>query len=354
MNVNDSFVTLVAWRVMDGQEVAQGDSICTIETTKAAVDIESPCGGYVFRLLEENAKAKVGETIGWILDESDLGKVEKLRADAQKKSQGGDGPTISHRAKAAMERHGLTELDFASYATVRESDVEAMAKNREYEKAGEDTRISSLDVPDNSLLIYGTGSQGVTVLDALHEGKCFSVIGFVDYAPQSKMLVGLPVFHAKNLPELARKGATRVHVCLPDYEQDTKVAAELKTLGFSLETVAHPSASIAPTARYGAGCFFGALTILGPEAKLGERVRVLNGASIAHHCTVGDGTRVADGARLAGNVIVGKDCLIGLNATVNLRITIGDRVTVVSGANVYEHIQSDQVVRRDGRAHAKV
>ena len=57
---------------------------------------------------------------------------------------------------------------------------------------------------------------------------------------------------------------------------------------------------------------------------------------------------MSDGARIAGHVTIGERSLIGLNATVNLRLSIGRGVVVVSGANVFDSVPDDHVVRADG------
>jgi len=315
------------------------------------VDVEAAHAGYVFRFAEDGSRLPVGATLGWVLPANDPAHAETLRAEARQSAAVTGGPTISAKARAAMTRSGLSEADFVGFAVVREADVEAKAQELANAHADDDPRIAGLERAANALLIYGTGSQGVTVLDAIEAGAPFSVVGFLDYAPRTETLAGFPVFHTRHLAALAAKGFNAIHICLPDHAQDTRIAAALLADGFELVSVAHPTASIAPTARFGASCFFGAQTILGPEAVLGDRVRLLNGSSVAHHCKVGDGTRITDGARLAGTVSTGRDCLFGLNATVNLRLNIGDRVTVVSGAHVYEHVPNDHVVRLDGKAY---
>ncbi|MCX6361997.1 MAG: lipoyl domain-containing protein, partial [Armatimonadetes bacterium] len=45
--VNDDSVRLVALHVEDGAAVAEGQPICEIETSKAAVEIEAPQAGFV-------------------------------------------------------------------------------------------------------------------------------------------------------------------------------------------------------------------------------------------------------------------------------------------------------------------
>ena len=347
INVNDSEVRVVAWLKADGERVAVGEPLCEVETTKAVSEVEAAAEGHVFHLRGPGETAKVNALLGWILPADDPAEAERLREAARQ--QATSDVTVSAKARAAMDANGLTLADFEGLAVIREQDVLTRLQTLKAEEE-DDPRVESLAVDPDAILIYGTGSQGVTVLDALASAG-LKAAAFIDYAPRQAELSGLPVLHARHLPRLLERGLRRLHICLPDHRQDTEIAAQIRAEGFELVTVAHPTASVSPFAVIGEGCFFGAQTIVGPEASLGDRVRVLNAASVAHHCRIGSGSRVSDGARLAGTVTLGTDCLIGLNATVNLKLSLGDRVTVVSGASVYENVPSDHVVRADGKAH---
>jgi len=55
------------WLVAEGAEVAAGDELVTITTTKMAVDIEAPVSGRLIRIaIPEGELAKVGATLGEI------------------------------------------------------------------------------------------------------------------------------------------------------------------------------------------------------------------------------------------------------------------------------------------------
>jgi len=55
------------WLVAEGAEVAAGDELVTITTTKMAIDIEAPVSGRLIRIaIPEGELAKVGATLGEI------------------------------------------------------------------------------------------------------------------------------------------------------------------------------------------------------------------------------------------------------------------------------------------------
>jgi len=58
---------LAEWLVPDGQDVQVGDPIYTLETEKAAQEIESPAAGRLVHKLPAGATYDVGVEIGEIL-----------------------------------------------------------------------------------------------------------------------------------------------------------------------------------------------------------------------------------------------------------------------------------------------
>ena len=53
LNANEPEARLVGVHVPDGQPVQKGDLLFTIETTKAASDIESPASGFLRRIASQ-------------------------------------------------------------------------------------------------------------------------------------------------------------------------------------------------------------------------------------------------------------------------------------------------------------
>lgn len=63
--INEAEVT--EWLVPEGAEVAAGDVVVTITTTKMAIDIEAPVAGRLTRIsIPEGELAEVGATLGEI------------------------------------------------------------------------------------------------------------------------------------------------------------------------------------------------------------------------------------------------------------------------------------------------
>ena len=59
--------TLIDWLVTDGDTVAIGDIIYTLETEKTTIEIECPFAGTITRIGEAGTTYKVGEPVAEIV-----------------------------------------------------------------------------------------------------------------------------------------------------------------------------------------------------------------------------------------------------------------------------------------------
>jgi pyruvate/2-oxoglutarate dehydrogenase complex dihydrolipoamide acyltransferase (E2) component len=70
LNPNEPEALLAALHVIEGQQVAAGDLLATIETTKSAADLQAEQAGYVAGLrLEAGQTARAGEILCYIAED---------------------------------------------------------------------------------------------------------------------------------------------------------------------------------------------------------------------------------------------------------------------------------------------
>lgn len=94
-NANDTTATLVRWLVASGSHVERGEPIAIFETTKTAVEVESPAEGWPENVERESPSA-----------------VERV---------------ITAKARRLMEKHGVTEGALPDdLRLVREQDIAAL------------------------------------------------------------------------------------------------------------------------------------------------------------------------------------------------------------------------------------
>src|SRR5512136_2241980 len=71
LNANEPEARLVDVHIKDAQAVQKGDLLFTIETTKAASDVEAPESGFVRVVVDEGATLAVGDVLAYITATAD-------------------------------------------------------------------------------------------------------------------------------------------------------------------------------------------------------------------------------------------------------------------------------------------
>ena len=66
MSLSD--VTMVEWKVKEGEKVEKGTAVLVIETEKTEWNVEAGASGFLHILVQEGAKAKIGQVVGLIAE----------------------------------------------------------------------------------------------------------------------------------------------------------------------------------------------------------------------------------------------------------------------------------------------
>ncbi|HEY3800380.1 MAG TPA: NeuD/PglB/VioB family sugar acetyltransferase [Caulobacteraceae bacterium] len=123
-----------------------------------------------------------------------------------------------------------------------------------------------------------------------------------------------------------------------------QVCLAVLAAGGALPRLAHPAASISPSASLGVGVIVSAGAVVQQDARIG-RFTVLNTAcSIDHDNNVGESCSIAPGVHTAGGVTIGDNCFIGLGALIINRLTVGRGATVGAGAVVVRDVPEGATV----------
>jgi sugar O-acyltransferase (sialic acid O-acetyltransferase NeuD family) len=109
--------------------------------------------------------------------------------------------------------------------------------------------------------------------------------------------------------------------------------------GFTVaDALVHPAATIASSARVGAGSFVNAGCVIGALSMIGENVVFNRSSSAGHHTVLADFVSVGPGVTLAGNVRVGEGSVIGAGSTILPDLRIGAGAIIAAGAVVRHHV----------------
>ena len=208
-------------------------------------------------------------------------------------------------------------------------------------------------------VIAGAGGHARSVLDAARSAGGLEPVAATDPRAGERELDGVPVVGGdERLAELRASGVEAALLGVGgtgDNGPRARLLALLEELGFVLPPVVHASASVAPTARLGAGTVVLARAVVGPGAEIGRGAIVNSGAIVEHDCVLADHVHVASGAVLGGAVQLQEGAHVGLGATVLPGLRIGAAAIAGAGAVVVRDLAAGVVAvgvpavpRRDG------
>jgi pyruvate/2-oxoglutarate dehydrogenase complex dihydrolipoamide acyltransferase (E2) component len=130
LNPNDEHAVLVRWHISSGTRVQAKQVLATVETTKAAYDVEAPLAGYAFFEHAPNSIVAVGAPIAWISERNEppisRGAVESSRVSDSEPAEA----RFSRKALKIMRMHGLIAADFPGSGRIDAEQVEKLAAQR--------------------------------------------------------------------------------------------------------------------------------------------------------------------------------------------------------------------------------
>ena len=109
--------TIGQWHKADGETVAQGDLLATIETDKVSSELEAEIGGIIRIMVPEGEEVAIGTVIAEIGEEVEMNSADSpvvLKVAGEGKSEEGGSPEASSEADTAgdeSEPFGFTVLD---------------------------------------------------------------------------------------------------------------------------------------------------------------------------------------------------------------------------------------------------
>lgn len=337
LNPNEPEAMLSSLAVAEGEAVAAGDALATVETTKSSTEIAAEQAGFVVGL-----RAAVGSTLPagavllWLADDPEW---RPPAAAPEETSAPTDSLRMTEAARQLAQSEGI-DLDSLPVGPLI---TEGWLRDR---LAGQQ------DLPDidpAKLLVYGAGGHGKSVIELVRAAGGYDVIGVIDdgLAAGTRVLDLEVLGPAERLRELRQQGiglAINAVGGIGDIRSRVGVFDRLTAAGFRCPTVVHPTAYVEPSAELGAGVQIFPQAYVGSQARLGFGVIVNTAAVVSHDCDIQDYVNLAPGSLLAGAVTVGDRTLIGMGVTVNLEVVIGALSRVGNSAVVKADVPPNAVV----------
>jgi acetyltransferase-like isoleucine patch superfamily enzyme len=153
-DANTEFALLAEWLVEDRAEVALGQPVCVVETTKATVEVEAPGAGTIVQLFAEGVEVELGRTIAYVAESAqelaDLDAAARPEPAAPKPAAGERKAT--RKAIELAELHGVDLGAIDKRGFITEKDVEAFV-----------AQLTAVESPPARPVLSGVSTEGVTL-----------------------------------------------------------------------------------------------------------------------------------------------------------------------------------------------
>jgi len=196
-----------------------------------------------------------------------------------------------------------------------------------------------------SILIVGAGGHGRVVADAARLSGQWERIAFVDDRyPELDSAGSWPVIGTvAELGRLASDWGEAV-IAVGDNTTRIEMLERVKTCGFDIVSVIHPSAHIAEDVTIGEGTVVFSNAVVNTGSILGNACIVNTAVTVDHDDQIGVGVHLSPGVHLAGDVEIGDRSWIGIGAVVIQGCSVGHDVMVGAGAVVINNINNGLTV----------
>ena len=360
---NEDFALLTCWLKPPEAEVHEGEPMCSLETSKAVLDIEAEYDGILVPLVSEGTKVKVGQPLAIFKDvanENIEELVKKLTQERVAIRGGEDSGTHeitsdrrwTKKAELLARKHGIDLSRIECSGVVKEEDVQALI-GRQPQELGRDL-VDAL-YPGNlqrRLLVLGAGQGAVLVINTALRSRHHRIVGILDDDASLKgnTVLAIPVIGP--IKEVGRLWEEEIFDCLiisfgTDLEGRARVFEELSPLGIPFANVIDPSVSFDSNVTIGMGnvilayCRIGACSIVGDNNFLSAYVNIEHHNVLGNHCTFGPGVMTS------GSVRIGDRTKFGTGIFVEPGVQIGSDCSVASGVVLTTDVPSSSWVKSE-------
>ena len=204
------------------------------------------------------------------------------------------------------------------------------------------------------LVIFGAGGNSLGVIDAIAAINAqdparprYRIEGILDDIPENlgRTLLGCKVIGPiEDAPKLDGCRFVNGISSVASFRLIPEVIRRSGAAAGDFETIVHPRATVAQSARIGRGAVVLAGSVLCPESTIGDHVIILQNTSVNHHTRVGDFTTLSAGVTLLGYIEVGRNAFIGGGSTIAPRVRVGEAALVGMGSVVIRDVAAGKVV----------
>ena len=194
----------------------------------------------------------------------------------------------------------------------------------------------------NDLFIVGAGGHATSVAEVASAAG-FTIVAFISPTAEDAKYLGLDLL--QSLPTDIAIRSESIAIAIGTNFVREQVWGDLcKSLRLSrFPPLIHPSASIAASAKIGAGTTIHQNSVVGPSTTIGNFCTVNTSSSIDHDCIMEDFSSIGPGAHTGGGVLIGERSHIAIGAILSHNIHIG-RDSIVGAGSCAIHSIEERVI----------
>ncbi len=177
------------------------------------------------------------------------------------------------------------------------------------------------------IVIIGAGPLGVNAAHIIQQQGLFEITGFVD--SKTGTVAGFDILGDDSvLDSLQRSGISHAVVCIGDSKKRIAISAQIKSMGFNIPALIHPSADLGIGAQVGEGAILFHGVFVGPETVIGTCCVIEAGAFVGHNSILQEGVLLSARACIGNHVSIGRCSTFKLGAGCPNKLQIGQYCVV--------------------------
>lgn len=349
-DVNSETGVLLSWDAADRSEVAEGDTLAEIETSKSIIDVTSPAAGFLLHAAREGAEVPLTEPIARVFP--DLAALEAYAAEeARRKAEAAaSGPRATAPARKRAEELGVELADIAGDGLITVAMVEAAIAQTVTATKDLPAPLAGVDGLPRIALV-GSGLGAMQIIDILGAAGTGAAVAIVDDDPArwAEEIMGVPVIGGfERLLELfAEDGADAAIIAVGTSVTARKRLREACSAnGIPLANAIDPTVRIAEGVTLGTGNVICAYCHFGVDTVIGDNNMISAYNSFDHHNRIGSDIATGPANATSGLVTIGDRVRLGTGIFVEPHVELGDDVQVASGSVIVSSVPAGHVVKR--------
>ena len=350
IDVNDSKAVVVKIYKNNNDFINIGEVVCTVETTKVALDIESEKSGYIEYKVEEGERVAYGQIL-FIIKEIKNEKNDEVEFSPDPQIMETDN-TITQKAHDYIIKNNIDIYEvkkmFSNKSIITLQDVKGFNQNGN----NTDEIINRIVVNNRKrIVILGAGNAAEVITDILLDYREYEVIGFVDDNPPSSYnFYGISVIY-NDIQGFAFEYDRSLYDAViisfggKDLNNKKKIYEIYRKQNIDFVNAIDRTAKIGRNVSIGSGNVIGAFSYIGTSSVIGNNNWIAASANIDHHNVLGSHNLIGPNVSSPGEVKIANMNKIGANSSLSNHVTVGSNNIIMNNKCIVRNIGDNTIIK---------